>query len=201
MVYASEIRLAPSVSSMSAFIEPHRQWIECVLGCAASDSITFELELPFGHFAADETLKGVPLDRQCLFGADEVRPMAVRWETPPGISPRIELIHSREAGSLVTERKRGWDPHWRETPIAVWLKGLNHALVAATVPYVSFSERRADRWQDLLMSRQCNYGERFRQGIGQRLQLAARDRTFLSCSGAANRLGQSRIADCVLEVR
>jgi hypothetical protein len=151
MVYPSEIRLAPSISSMSAFIEPHRQWIECVLGCAASDSITFELELPFGHFAADETLKGVPLDRQCLFGADEVRPLAVRWKTPPGISPRIELIHSREAGSLVTERKRGWDPHWRETPIAVWLKGLNHALVAATVPYVSFSEGRADRWQDLLI--------------------------------------------------
>jgi len=148
---SSEIRLAPSVAAMNAFIEPHRQWIENVLGCAASDSLTFEIDLPFGHFAAEQTLKGVPLDRQCLFGADEVLPLAVHWETPPGISPRIELIHSREAGSLVTERKRGWDPHWRETPIAVWLRGLSHALVAATIPYVCFGQGMADRWQDLLI--------------------------------------------------
>jgi hypothetical protein len=151
MVGSSEIRLAPSMTATNAFIEPHRQWIENVLGCVASDSLTFEIELPFGHFAAEQTLKGVPLDRQCLFGADEVRPVAVRWETPPGISPRIELIHSREAGSLVTERKRGWDPHWRETPIAVWLKGLKHALVAATIPYVSLGQGMADRWQDVLI--------------------------------------------------
>jgi len=104
MIQSAEIRLAPAVSAMNAFIEPHRQWIESVLGCVASDSLTFEIDLPFGHFAAEETLKGVPLDRQCLFGTDEVRPLAVRWETAPGISPRIELIHSREAGSLVSRR-------------------------------------------------------------------------------------------------
>ena len=151
MVSSSEIRLAPVAAVMNTFIEPHREWIERVLGCAMPDSLTFEIDLPFGHFAAEQTLKGVPLDRQCLFGADEVGPFAVRWETAPGVSPRIELIHSREPGSLVTEAKPGWDPHWRETPIAVWLTGLNHALVVATVPYVSFSGGRADRWHDLLM--------------------------------------------------
>ena len=151
MIGSSEIRLAPSVAAMNAFIEPHRQWIECVLGCAASDSITFELELPFGHFAADETLKGVPLDRQCLFGADAVRPSLVRWELPPGVSPRIEMIHSREQSSLITTKTPAWDPHWKETPLALWLKGRDHAVVAASIPYVSFSEGMRQKWQDWLI--------------------------------------------------
>jgi hypothetical protein len=151
MIYPTEIRLAPSVSSMNAFIEPHRQWIESVLGCATSDSLTFELELPFGHFAAEETLNGVPLDRQCLFGADTVRPTVVRWELPPGVSPRIELIHSREQESLITAKKAAWDPHWKETPVALWLKGLDQAVVAVSVPYVSFSEGMRHKWQDWLI--------------------------------------------------
>jgi hypothetical protein len=150
-MYPTEIRLAPSVSSMNAFIEPHRQWIESVLGCSASDSLTFELELPFGHFAAEETLKGAPLDRQCLFGADAVRPAAVRWEIPPGVSPRIELIQSREQESLITAKKAAWDPHWKETPLALWFRGLNHAVVAASIPYVSFAERIHHKWQDWLL--------------------------------------------------
>ncbi|MGB8676077.1 MAG: hypothetical protein WCD27_17155, partial [Candidatus Acidiferrales bacterium] len=33
------------------FLEPHRQWIECVVGCPTQDSLTLELELPFSHFA------------------------------------------------------------------------------------------------------------------------------------------------------
>jgi len=150
-MYQSEIRLAPSVSSMNAFIEPHRQWIESVLGCMVSDWLTFELELPFGHFAADETLKGVPLDRRCLFGAAGVKPFVVRWELPPGVSPRIEMIYSREQSSLITARTPGWDPHWKETPLALWLKDLDHAVVAASVPYVSFSEGMKHQWQDWLI--------------------------------------------------
>jgi ATPase family protein associated with various cellular activities (AAA) len=151
MTYPAEIRMAPSVSSMNAFIEPYRQWMECVLGCASSDSFTFELELPFGHFAAEEILRGVPLERQCLFGADAVRPAAIRWELPPGVSPRIGLIHSRQQESLITTKTAAWDAHWKETPIAVWLKGLDHAVVAASIPYVSFSEGMRQKWQDWLI--------------------------------------------------
>lgn len=150
-MYPTEIRLAPSVSSMNAFIQPHRQWIESVLGCTTSDSLTFELELPFGHFAAEETLKGVSLDRQCLFGANAVRSAVLRWNLPPGVSPRIELIHSREQESLITAKKSAWDPHWKETPVAMWLKELNHGVVAASIPYVSFSEGMRHKWQDWLI--------------------------------------------------
>ena len=151
MIGSSEIRLAPSVAAMNAFIEPHRQWIESVLGCTTSDSLTFEIDLPFGQFAAEQVLQGVPLDRQRLFGADEVRSVAVRWEIPPGVSPRIGLVHSRETGSLVTAKKHGWEPLWREAPVAIWLKGLRHAVVAVSIPHVRLSEGMADRWQDQLI--------------------------------------------------
>jgi hypothetical protein len=62
MICSSEIRLAPSVAAMNAFIEPCREWIESVMGCARSDSVTLEVEVPFGHLVAEEILKGVSLE-------------------------------------------------------------------------------------------------------------------------------------------
>ena len=87
MICSPEIRLAPSVVAMNAFIEPHRQWIESVLGCPTVDSVTFEVEVPFGQLVAEDILKGVTLDRQCLRGADTIRSEVLRWELPPGVSP------------------------------------------------------------------------------------------------------------------
>ena len=46
MTHSSEIRLASSVAAMNAFMEPHRQWIESVVGCTTSESVTFEVEAP-----------------------------------------------------------------------------------------------------------------------------------------------------------
>ncbi|MGA7092257.1 MAG: hypothetical protein WBX12_16395, partial [Candidatus Acidiferrales bacterium] len=105
MISSSEIRLAPSVAAMNAFIEPHRQWIESVLGCSTSDSVTFEVEVPFGQLVAEDILKGVTLDRQCLLGADALRAEVLRWELPPGLSPRIELVHSHEQHSPITAKR------------------------------------------------------------------------------------------------
>lgn len=156
MISSSEIRLAPSVAAMNAFIEPHRQWIESVLGCSTSDSVTFEVEVPFGQLVAEDILKGVTLDRQCLLGADALRAEVLRWELPPGLSPRIELVHSHEQHSPITAKRWAWDPHWRETPVALWCKGLKHALVSASIPYVSFADGMRHKWQDWLFA---NRGE------------------------------------------
>ncbi len=35
---------SPSVAAMNAFIEPCREWIESVMGCARSDSVTLEVQ-------------------------------------------------------------------------------------------------------------------------------------------------------------
>lgn len=150
MIGSSEIRLAPSVAAMNAFIEPHRQWIESVLGCSTSDSVTFEVEVPFGQLVAEDILKGVTLDRQCLLGADALRAEVLRWELPPGLSPRIELVYSHEQHSPITAKRWAWDPHWRETPVALWCKGLKQALVSTSIPYVSFADGMRHKWQDWL---------------------------------------------------
>jgi hypothetical protein len=151
MIGSSEIRLAPSVAAMNAFIEPHRHWIESVTGCPTSDSVTFEVEVPFGQLAAEDILKGVTLDRQCLLGADAIRSDVLRWETPPGLSARIELVYSHEQHSPITAKRWAWDPHWKETPVALWFKGLEHALVAASIPYVSFADGMRHKWHEWLL--------------------------------------------------
>jgi hypothetical protein len=151
MIHSSEIRLAPAVAAMNAFIEPHRQWIESAIGCATSDSVTFDVEVPFGQLVAQDILKGTPLDHQCLLGGDAIRPQVLRWELPPGLSPRLELIYSHEQSSLITARRWAWDPHWKETPVALWFKGLRHALVSASIPYVSFADGVRHKWNEWLL--------------------------------------------------
>lgn len=155
IAYPSEIRLAPSVVAMNAFMEPHREWIEKALGCPFSESVTCELEVPFGQTVAEDFLKGAVLDRQCLVGADLLRPLTVRWEVPPSISPRIQLTHSREQNSPITSKKFAWDPHWKETPVALWLKGLKHALIGVSVPYISFAEGMRHKWQEWVIINRC----------------------------------------------
>jgi len=61
------------------------------------------------------------------------------------------LVHSRDQNSPITAKKCAWDPHWLETPVAVWFKGLNHAVVAASIPYVSFAEGMLSEWKEWLI--------------------------------------------------
>jgi hypothetical protein len=142
-----ELGLTSPVSAMESFLDVHRAWIESVVGCPRGEALTLEVELPFSHLVVEHLMEGVELDRQCLGAADALRPMVRRWETPPGTSPRIELIASRDRRARVTERKLAWDPHWKETPIAVWLEGAEHAVVSANIPYVSFIDKGAITWR------------------------------------------------------
>jgi len=93
---------------------------------------------------AEELMAGVELDRQCLGSASTVRKLVRRWELPPGVSPRMELHASRNRQAPVTERRLAWDPHWKETPTALWLRESEHAIVSVIVPYVSCMEGRSD---------------------------------------------------------
>ena len=142
-----ELGLTSPVTAMEAFLEGHRAWIESVVGCPRGEALTFEFDFPFSHLVVEDMMDGVALDRQRLGAADALRPLARRWETPPGISPRIELVPSRDRSKRVTERTLAWDPHWKDTPIAVWLDGADHAIVTANIPYVSFIKKGAITWR------------------------------------------------------
>ena len=132
-----DLRIAPAIANMRAFLEPYSSWIENALGCAMSQSVTFEIDVPFGQFAADSLLEGVPLDRRCLPAASDLKSMINRWAIPENVSPRIELSLSHVQGTQLSSKVTAWDPHWRDCPVAVWLRDVTHAVVSVQIPYVS----------------------------------------------------------------
>jgi hypothetical protein len=99
MSMQTELRFATVIASMKAYLEPHRQWIEAVLGCLEAESVTIELETTFRQFAAGMILSGASLDRQCLVAPDAIRHSAVRRQLPPGVSPRVQVIRRRIAAN------------------------------------------------------------------------------------------------------
>jgi hypothetical protein len=136
---------------MTAFLEPHRLWLESVLGCPLGEALTLEIQLPFGELAAESLLEGVRLDRGCLDGAATLRPAIGRWALPPGVSPRIALEPSRDREAPMLERQGTWDPHWKDTPVAVWFEGLAHAAVTVDIPFVSYRQGLSTDWQHWLL--------------------------------------------------
>jgi ATP-dependent 26S proteasome regulatory subunit len=142
-----EMGFASPIAAMEAFLEPYRPWIESAVGCPRAETLTLEFEFPFSHLVAEELMAGVELDRQCLGAAGTVRKLVRRWELPPGVSPRMELHASRNRQAPVTERRLAWDPHWKETPIALWLHESDHAIVSVIIPYVSQMEKGALSWR------------------------------------------------------
>ena len=146
-----ELALTSPVAAMDAFLEPYRTWIEAVTGCPKQETLTLEFRFPFGHLVAEELLSSVDLARQCLGGAKLLRPLVRRWATPPNCSPQLELHASRDRRTKITDRKRAWDPHWKDTPIAVWLEGTDHAVVSADIPYVSYIEKGSLNWRQWII--------------------------------------------------
>jgi hypothetical protein len=147
ILHLHQIGIASPVATMDAFMEKYRPWIESVTGCSNADTLTLECNFPFSHVVLEQLLSEVHLDRQCLTAAEALRPMVKHWETPPECSPRIEIVPSRDQRAQVTQRKLAWDPHWKETPIAIWLNGAEHAIVSASIPYVSYVEKGALSWR------------------------------------------------------
>jgi cell division protease FtsH len=142
-----ELGLTTPGDAMEAFLEPYRKWIESVTGCPRGETLTFEFDFPFSHLALEQVMDGVVLDKRCVAAAQPLRKIVRRWETPPGSSPRIELIPARDRRSRVMESTRAWGSIWKETPIAVWLEGAWHGLVSAEIPYVSYLEKGALSWR------------------------------------------------------
>ena len=161
-----QIRFAPTSVQIDAYLEHHRPWVESTLGCPLSDAVVVEMDLPFGDLMSREVLSAVPLiaagsdddafnlselppgpwfprrlRTALLLGSPaEVRPAAgqralvTRWQLPPQVTPRIRLEPtSGETGP-------GWQPHWKDTPVALWLRDSAYAVVAMQVPVVDHQD-------------------------------------------------------------
>ncbi len=138
---------------MREYLEPHLPWLEEVVGCAFSDTVTFEIELPIAKLVVEELLGGIPLD-----DGDEESAFTGqidRWELPANVSPRIALAPSRKHGAQIVQKQDAWHTHWMECPIAVWLKGNPAAFVIADIPFVSFQGGPTSDWKSwLIVNRQ-----------------------------------------------
>jgi len=153
-----QLLLAPPATAIQEFLGQHRTWIEAAIGCPLADAVTFEFHLPFEHLVLDAMFGGIPIDRQCLPYAKVLQPVVTKWELPPESTPRIELCMSRNRDAGVSAGKFGWDPHWKGTPLAIWMKDCNHALVSATVAYAPHTEQRGPASRSLLIVNKAEMG-------------------------------------------
>lgn len=150
MALDMEMRFAPPVAAMEAFVEPYREWFESVVGCPWAETLTLEIEGNIGQVATEYLLKGVSLDRQCLALAEALRPAVTRWAIPP-VSPRISLTPGRDREAPMAAHALAWDPHWQNTPVALWFHDLRHAVVTVQIPYVSFARGLTHEWRAWLI--------------------------------------------------
>ena len=132
-----EVLIAPPALAIEQFLGRHGAWIETVTGCAMAESITFEFYLPFDDLVVSRVFDGISLDRRSVSYTSALMPVVDRWEIPPDTSPRIALSLSRNRDAGVAQSTFGWEPEWRGTPLAIWLKGCSHGFVYANVPYIS----------------------------------------------------------------
>jgi SpoVK/Ycf46/Vps4 family AAA+-type ATPase len=143
--------LAPPAVAIQEFLAANQTWLEAVTGCRLAEAATFEFHVPFVHVVLSEIFRGIPLDTRCIPYVNVLQPVVARWGLPPGAGPRIALSPGRDRNGRLSEGKFGWDPHWKGTPVAVWLRGCTHAVVAAEVPYTSHSDQRGSQSRDLLI--------------------------------------------------
>jgi hypothetical protein len=135
-----KLMAAPPATALEEFLTRHQLWIEASIGCALGEAITFEFHLPFYHLALSDLFDKIPVDARSISYTPVLRTVMVRWETPPGVAPHIGLGISRNRDAGVAAGKFGWDPEWKNTPIAIWLKGCTHALVYASVPWAPLAD-------------------------------------------------------------
>jgi len=136
-----QLQFAPTVESLSAFLQPYIPWIEQQLGTTYDNTLTLEQSSDPADAVAEDLLPGVTLhaahDTVCW------QRLLQGWKLPPDISPRIKLsrCRKRQPGKAPVN---AWSVRWQECPVALSLKGLERPIIQVNVP-VSFPVDRSLR--------------------------------------------------------
>jgi hypothetical protein len=74
-------------------------------------------------------------------GADlqTLRKRILRWELPPDACIAVSLA-ARQGRGLDVVSTPSWKPVWEETPLGLWLEGVDHGVVSVNLQYVSFMQ-------------------------------------------------------------
>lgn len=146
-----DVRLSPPALAMEAYLERYSDWVEKTIGCPAGEAVIFEFYLPFYHLVIEDLLAGAALDSHSTLYAARLRPVVDRWALPSQAAARLQLRRSRRREAPIAAHNFAWEAGWRETPVAVWLKGLTNGVVSVTVPFVSFAHGLGHDWRPWLV--------------------------------------------------
>ena len=128
-----QIRLTSSMDTIWASLEPHREWIENMLGVPLGETITLEVDCNPGDAVAEELLNGLPIVSATKVRNGSWRKLIEDWSLPPGVSPHIVVTTQRERKSNASPTSV-WEPDWQNCPVAFKMHALSHRVVSVKIP-------------------------------------------------------------------
>jgi hypothetical protein len=148
---ALKLLMATPAVAKQEFLLEHRKWMEESIACPLSDAVIFEFHLPFDHLVLSQLFTELPVDGRSVSYTPALRPIIEKWATPPDAAPHIELGMSRDRAPGVAKGKFGWELTWKDTPLAIWLKGVAHPLIYCSVPFTPHTDQRGPYSKTLLV--------------------------------------------------
>jgi hypothetical protein len=84
-----ELRFSPSVAMMRAGLEALRPWLESVLGCPWSTTLSLDISDGWDPPILSDVLPGVSVRSK---GELRRPPKPIRWQLAPGCNPHLEIL-------------------------------------------------------------------------------------------------------------
>jgi hypothetical protein len=84
-----------------------------------------------------------------------LRKRILRWELPPDACITVSLA-ARQGRGLDVVSTPSWKPAWEETPLGLWLEGVDHGVVSANLQYVSFMHGPCAARKQLLITNRAD---------------------------------------------
>jgi hypothetical protein len=130
-----QIRLTSAIETIRLSLEPHKGWIEQMLGVPLSETLTLEVDCNPADAVAEELLQGLPLVAATKARNSNWRAFIEEWALPPDVSPRISLSPQRERKPNAAPSPV-WEPDWQDCPVAFKLRGLARQVISVEIPLV-----------------------------------------------------------------
>lgn len=116
------------------YVREHASWIESQLGCELEESVLLSVGFSAAQLAVANVLDGLTLDEPISPIVQRLRALVESVAFPPNLFPAIDVCQMRDPKSLFLEPKSNWRALWQDSPSSIRFKGLDGAVVVATVP-------------------------------------------------------------------
>jgi len=142
-----ELIVSPSVATMRTRLESLRPWLESVLQCPWSETLSLDVRDGWDPPILPDVLPGAsvgPESEACIL------PNPSRWELAPGCNPHLQIRRYTRRSSGGPRAAR-WKSVWGDAPVALWFASLTHPIVTVNLSYVAEAgsdspEERTSQW-------------------------------------------------------